>query len=151
MLRVGDREGAWLVEDMTMLGAGTLLQVIHTSDERRGMLRLFRAGDAGAQAAARLADALGAMEHPMIPSLLDQGETHDGEPWVVMSAFEGCTLADTLAFSPLELHRAGRVFEQVADALAHVHERGWLHRNISPDSIYTGALGAALFALRAEA
>jgi serine/threonine protein kinase len=138
MLRVGEREGAWLVEDIAMVGAGQLLHVAHTSDDRRGMLRLFRAGEQGEAAAGRVADALAKLDHPLIPKLADRGQTAAGEPWVVMSFFEGCTLSDTLAFSPLELHRAGRIFEQVADALAHVHERGLLHRNISPDSIVVG-------------
>lgn len=138
MLRVGDREGSWIVEDMALVGSSHMLRVVHATDGRQGVLHLFRGDEGGQQAAARVVEALGALEHPLIPALIEHGETHEGEPWVVTGLFEGCTLADTLAFSPLEVHRAGHVFGQVADALSHVHERGWLHRNVSPESIIVG-------------
>lgn len=135
MLRIGDREGRWVVEDMALSGETRLFRVSNTSDNVSAVLRLFTADDAGTAAAERAATALGRMEHSSIPALLGRGETRDGEPWVVTELFEGRTIGDLVAFEPLEHARAALIFERLGEAIAHVHERGWIHRDVSPENI----------------
>ncbi|TNE92629.1 MAG: hypothetical protein EP330_01405 [Deltaproteobacteria bacterium] len=135
MLSVGDREGDWIVEDMALPGESRLLRVVNTRGDTHGVLRLFAKGDEGRAAADRAGEALRAFDHPSIPSLLDQGQTREGEAWIVTEPFEGRTIGDIIAFEPLDVFRAARIFERLGEAIAHVHEQGWIHRDINPEKV----------------
>lgn len=138
MLSIGEREGSWLVEDVALSGETRLFRVVHTRNGEEGVLRLFVNSDAGIEAAERAATAFGAMDHPSIPSLFERGETHEGEPWIVTERFEGRTIGDLVAFEPLDPSRAALLFERLGEAIAHVHEAGWVHRDVNPESIVVG-------------
>jgi tetratricopeptide (TPR) repeat protein len=89
---------------------------------------------------AREAEALAAIGSPAVPRLLDHGVLSDGRPWIAMERVVGPTLADLLATTtstgtpqridlPLGLARA------ILDSLAHVHARGFVHRDLKPDNL----------------
>ncbi|MCO4746509.1 MAG: protein kinase [Proteobacteria bacterium] len=135
MLIIGEREGRWFIEDLALAGETRLFKVAHTRNGQHGVLRLFTGDEAGQAAAERAASALQGMDHASIPSLLDRGETRDGEPWIVTEAFEGRSVGDLIAFDPMEPTRAARIFEHLGEAIAHLHERGWIHRDVNPETI----------------
>ena len=76
----------------------------------------------------------------------DAGE-HDGDAFVVLDLIDGPTLADRLAATgpptPTETADLGA---QVADALAHVHDRGVVHRDVTPANVLCGPEGQAFLA-----
>ncbi len=82
------------------------------------------------------AQAASNLKHPNIIAVHTFGTTPDGEPYLVMDYVEGSSIADELeknGFVPVE--RAVDIFVQVADALAHAHQRGIIHRDLKPSNI----------------
>ena len=81
-----------------------------------------------AVAAARLA-------HPGIVATYDTGEDH-GVAYIVMEFVEGTTLRRLLdARKRLDVDETADIGAQVADALAHAHARGLVHRDVKPGNV----------------
>ncbi|MFJ4320436.1 WD40 repeat domain-containing serine/threonine protein kinase [Streptomyces lavendulae] len=81
-----------------------------------------------ARAAARL-------QHPGIVTVFDVVE-HGGTPWIIMELIRGSSLAAHLAeHGRLSWERAASVGRDLADALAHAHAAGVVHRDLKPDNV----------------
>lgn len=90
-----------------------------------------------AMAAARLS-------HPHIVSIYDTCSTDDAEA-IVMELVRGTTLRDLLdAHGALPAARAIAIARQVADALAHAHASGLVHRDVKPGNILLADDGRVL-------
>jgi tRNA A-37 threonylcarbamoyl transferase component Bud32/tetratricopeptide (TPR) repeat protein len=94
-----------------------------------------------------LAEALGAdrflreieiaanLHHPHVLPLYDSG-SDGGFLYYVMPYEEGQSLRERLVKeSELPVQEAVRLLRDVADALAHAHEKGVVHRDIKPDNV----------------
>jgi serine/threonine protein kinase len=100
------------------------------SDNTEFVERFYKEG----RAAARLS-------HNNIVQAIDVGSTADGLHYFVMEYVEGDTLYDTMQPPPIGQGRyfteaeALDVCIQMADALAHAHRRGLIHRDVKPKNI----------------
>src|SRR5881398_1251638 len=127
--RLGDR-----------LGSGAVAEVYRALDERLQRpvaVKLFR-GDAAQQLQRHEAEmrTLASLDHPSLVGVYDAGSDDDtGVPYLVMQLVEGSTLADELRGGALPLDRAATYGAALADALAYVHERGFVHRDIKPANV----------------
>ena len=95
-----------------------------------------------AKAAARLS-------HNNIVQAIDAGETAEGFPYFVMEVVDPPrTVGDLLkdAGGPLEEPQAVAIATQIAEALAHAHSRGFLHRDVKPKNIMITPDGRAKLA-----
>ncbi len=89
----------------------------------------------------REAHAAGQMSgHPHVVDLFDVGVTGDGHPYLIMELCAG-TYADRLVRSPLAPIEVRAVGVKIADALAHAHARGVLHRDVKPANILHSRFG----------
>ena len=75
------------------------------------------------------------LQHPHILPLLDSGQA-DGFLYYVMPYVEGESLRERLArIGELPISDAVRILAEVAEALAHAHSRGVVHRDMKPENI----------------
>jgi eukaryotic-like serine/threonine-protein kinase len=82
------------------------------------------------------AHAASALDHPNICTIHDIGETDDGRMFLVMSLYEGETLAAQIARGPLAIDHVARFAEQIAAGLSRAHEFGIVHRDIKPANLF---------------
>lgn len=75
------------------------------------------------------------LNHNNIVQAIDVGEAN-GFHYFVMEFVEGCTVYDELAGGKLYSEReAIDIVGQIARALLHAHERGFIHRDVKPKNI----------------
>jgi serine/threonine protein kinase len=86
--------------------------------------RFYREGRAAAQ-----------LNHNNIVQAIDVGES-GGFHYFVMEFVEGVTVYDELASGKIYTEKESIVIiRQIADALKHAHERGFIHRDVKPKNI----------------
>ena len=75
------------------------------------------------------------LRHPHILPLFDSG-TADGLPYYVMPFVDGESVRSRLrGHGALPIGEAVRILREVADALAHAHASGIIHRDVKPDNV----------------
>ncbi len=108
------------------------------SDNAEFVERFYKEG----RAAARLS-------HNNIVQAIDVGSNADGLHYFVMEYIEGDTLYDIMQPPPVGQGRhfteaeALDITIQIADALAHAHQRGLIHRDVKPKNILLTPQGVA--------
>jgi TolB-like protein/tetratricopeptide (TPR) repeat protein/predicted Ser/Thr protein kinase len=91
----------------------------------------------------REARAASKLEHPGIATVFDTGQ-EEGLSYIAFQFIDGETLAKKLLAGPLALGEAVRLARGVAEALAHAHERGVLHRDVTSGNVMVTADGRAV-------
>ena len=135
MLARGQAVGPYTV--VSIIGTGGMGTVYLARDERLGrqvaikILNATTAGDAeqNRRRLVREARAASSLNHPNICHIYDVGET-GGQPWIAMEYVEGPTLQAIIPRDGLPPRTVARIGAQLADALAHAHERGLVHRDL---------------------
>ena len=91
----------------------------------------------------REAQSVARLEHPNVCRIYDVGHEHDLD-YLVMEYLEGETLATRLARGPVPVDTAIDIGCQIADALAHTHQHGLVHRDLKPGNVMLTASGVKL-------
>jgi eukaryotic-like serine/threonine-protein kinase len=84
---------------------------------------------------------LAQLDHPNIAHLVDGGETDDGQPFVVMEFVDGLGLLEHIASHRPSLTARLALFDGIAAAVQHAHERLVIHRDIKPANVLVRADG----------
>jgi serine/threonine protein kinase len=88
--------------------------------------------------------AMARLAHPNLPLLYDADEV-DGKPFLVLEYVEGSTLAALVKeVGPLPVAKACDYARQAALVLQHLHERGVIHRDVSPGNLVAAEGGAVI-------
>ena len=88
------------------------------------------------------------LQHPHILTVLDSGETADGQLWFTMPFVEGESLRDAAPARAAVVGPRKRSASRAKSrsALDYAHRRGVIHRDIKPENILLTADGQALVA-----
>ena len=78
---------------------------------------------------------LAALKHPNLVAISGFGIVGDA-PYIAMELLEGETLEARLQRGPLPLELAEQIIQALLRALAYMHVRGLVHRNLSPSSMF---------------
>ncbi len=87
---------------------------------------------------------LASLTHPHLVAVHDAGTFEHGQPFLVMELVEGPTLAARCVDGPLDPAEVSTIGAELADALAYVHGRGVVHRDVKPANVLISPSGAKL-------
>jgi len=138
--RASPRIGAYRVLERVGEGAmGEVFRAVNVHDGSQAALKLVhRDASANPETRRRLereGELVSALSHPNIVRLLERGE-HDGRLYLAMEYLAGKTLQDRLAEPPaLTTGEAVDILCDIAAALAALHERGVIHRDLHPGNV----------------
>ncbi|MBI5488585.1 MAG: serine/threonine protein kinase [Deltaproteobacteria bacterium] len=112
-------------------GAPIAVKVIHPE-----LVSMPEVGPTVLERVMREATTAGKLDHPAIVPVLGMGTDDEaGHVYLAMEFVDGPPLSKTLKQGKMEPSRALRILLPIADALALVHSRGIVHRDVKPGNI----------------
>ena len=135
---VGETLGHYRIE--ARLGAGGMGVVYRAQDEklhRTVAIKVVGGGKVKPEDRARLIDearAASHLTHPNICTVYEVGEA-DGHAFIVMEFVAGRLLSEIIPPGGLPAETVVRLGAQIADALAHAHDRGVIHRDLKSANV----------------
>src|SRR5881398_238445 len=135
-----------------LLGEGGFAAVFRVRDHAQNRDVAVKVLDLGltpspglAERFVREARTSGQLEHPHIVQIYKVGGYKNEVLYIVMRCLDGPSLRQLLEkHQRLSLRDAARIARQVADALAHAHLHGIVHRDVKPDNILLDSSGHVL-------
>ena len=128
-----------------LLGSGGMGRVYAAHDtelDREVALKVASVDSPDAQARLRReAQHASRLSHPHICHIYEVGRA-DGQLFVVMELVGGRSLADAIREGPLTVADTTRYGMEMADALAHAHDRGVIHRDLKSTNVMITNRGA---------
>ena len=120
-------------------GIGRVYRARHVRMSRRFAIKV-PFGELGYDRKARArfaneAEAASRLSHPNVIGVVDVGETAEGLFYMAMDLAEGSSLADVIGDGPMVPSRVLAILIQLADGLAHAHDRGLVHRDLKPENV----------------
>src|SRR5262245_60678836 len=112
---------------------GAVYRAYDTTLKRPLAIKLLRESGAGDQLL-REAQSASALSHSAICTVYEVGADR-GSTFIAMEYVDGESLASKVAHGPLEIADVLQHGIEVADALAHAHERGVIHRDLKAANV----------------
>ncbi len=136
-MRIGPYE---ILGELGRGGFATVYRARRDGDAREVALKVLRTGEGGpgpdeVRRFRREIEATRALDHPGIVMVLEVSPEGEHPSWVALELIEGESLAARIAREPLPWRGAVGIARDVADAVAHAHARGVLHRDLKPGNI----------------
>jgi Protein kinase domain len=140
-----ERIGAYeIVERIGGGGMGEVYRAVNVHDGSLAAVKLLATGDTHNNETRRRLEREGAIvasiSHPNIVRLLARGE-HEGRLFLAMELLDGQPLSAALRLGPLTLSRAFSGALDLASAIAELHARGVVHRDIKSSNVMQTASG----------
>ena len=109
-----------------------------TPVQRKVAVKLIRSDLVGSDFAQRFLRErllLASIEHPNVARLYDAGQLPDGTPYFLMEFVDGINLAEHCRQRRSSLQDRLALFQNVCDAVQHLHRKQIIHRDLKPDNI----------------
>jgi eukaryotic-like serine/threonine-protein kinase len=143
----GTRLGPWRVlEDAGSGGMGTVYRAERADGafEMNAAIKLIRVQRQSLDERLKLErELLARLDHRHIARLIDGGATPDGQAYLVMEWVEGKTLPQYLQSDSPSFDTRLDLFEQIAEAVAHAHQRRVVHGDLKPGNVMVTSNGQA--------
>lgn len=143
----GTRLGPWrIVNDAGRGGMGTVYRAERADGAfvMNAAIKLIRTQRKSLDERLKLErELLARLDHRHIARLIDGGTTEDDQAYLVMEWVEGRTLEQYLQHSLAGLSERLDLFEQIAGAVAHAHQRRVVHGDLKPGNVMVTAEGQA--------
>src|SRR5437588_7662057 len=135
--QIGDCIGRYKL--LQKIGEGGCGEVYMAQQEepvrRRVALKVIKLGMDTRQVVARFEaerQALALMDHPGIAKVFDGGATQSGRPFFVMELVRGVRITEFAEEARLSTEGRLLLFVQVCQAIQHAHQKGIIHRDMTP-------------------
>lgn len=128
-------------EDLVALtagGQGVVYEAVQTSTKRKVALKLLLEPFPTDEQLSRFEheiECVARLRHPNIVTVYECRRTEDGKPFYAMEFVDGRPLNQYLAVEKPPLDARLQIFMKIADAVAHAHEHGVVHRDLKPGNI----------------
>jgi serine/threonine protein kinase len=122
LLTQGGMSEIYLAQDLTTEKRIVAIKVVHNSNYE--YYERFR----------HEVQTMSSLQHQYILPVLDYGE-YESWYYLITPYISYGTLNDRLALGAFSLEEAGKILEQLADALQFAHEQGIIHRDIKPSNV----------------
>jgi WD40 repeat protein len=130
--------GYEIVAELGRGGMGVVYQAWQHKPPRLVALKMLAAGTwARPEEVARFkteTEAVARLQHPHIVPVYEVG-AQGGRPFFVMEFVDGGSLAGQLTGTPLPVRPAAQLMQTVARAIHYAHQRGIIHRDLTPGNI----------------
>jgi serine/threonine protein kinase len=137
--------GYEILRELGRGGMGVVYWAWQSSLHRPVAVKMLLAGDyASPQELARFqveAEAVARLQHPHIVQVHEVGWAA-GRPFLALEYVDGASLAQHLTGTPLPARDAARLVELLAWAVHYAHQRGVLHRDLTPANVLLQARSA---------
>ncbi|NIB44555.1 SUMF1/EgtB/PvdO family nonheme iron enzyme [Pseudomaricurvus alkylphenolicus] len=138
--------GYRIIRKINQGGMATVYLAIQTSVNREVALKIMspalNADPVFSERFQREATIVGQLSHPHIVSIYDIGQ-HKNLNYIAMDYLAGGSVHDKMS-SGLSTTEALRITREIANALDHAHEKGYIHRDIKPENILFREDGTAI-------
>ncbi|MCP5130006.1 MAG: serine/threonine protein kinase [Pseudomonadales bacterium] len=144
---IGSTIGHWHVDALIHTGGmGSVFRATRIGENfiQSGALKVINVGLETHELISRFTrerQLLARVEHPHIARLLDGGTTAEGLPWLAMEFIEGLTIDSYAYHRRLTLAQRLDLFEQLANAIAYLHENLITHRDIKASNVMVDGTG----------
>lgn len=147
-LEPGARLGPWQIDCLAGQGGMGMVYRGHRADgrfEREVAIKLMRRRHPDfAERLASETRLLARLDHPAVARILDGGQTDDGRYYMVMDWVGGEDLDRVLRERAVDPTALLDLFEQIAEAVAHAHQRLIVHGDIKPGNVRVERDGRAV-------
>jgi WD40 repeat protein/predicted Ser/Thr protein kinase len=139
-----DLPGYEILRELGRGGMGVVYLAWQAGLKRLAALKMIRGGDAATpEARARFhteVEAVARLEHPNIVRIYEVGE-QDGRPYFAHEYVDGGSLTAQLQGVPQPPRRAADLVETLARAVHLAHQRGVVHRDLTPNNVLLSGTG----------
>ncbi|MBK8067683.1 MAG: serine/threonine protein kinase [Rhodanobacteraceae bacterium] len=143
-LPAGALVGPWRIVELLGTGGMAHVYLAERADRQFGQqvaLKLVRRNFALIDRLRHERRIVASLRHPHIVSLVDGGETADGDLWFAMALVDGVEIDQYVQQKQLDWKARLQLFDAVCGALEYAHGCGLIHRDIKPANILVDAHG----------
>ncbi|MEE9128917.1 MAG: protein kinase [Phycisphaerales bacterium] len=139
-LTLGQRIGRYIIREILGEGGFAVVYLAEQTEpvHRRVALKVIKLGMDTKQVIARFEaerQALAMMDHPNVAKVFDAGSTETGRPYFVMELVKGVFITEYCDRHRLTTRQRLELFMQVCQAVQHAHQKGIIHRDITPSNL----------------